>query len=71
MSNRITCQGCEGKGWILVTIRETVMPYIHDGHPVPGHTRAIRDCEPRTCPVCRGEGTYRRSGATIEEAVSV
>lgn len=53
----------------MVTVRETVMPFIDNrNQPVDGLSRAVRDCEPRTCPVCHGKGSVSR--VTIGDAVN-
>lgn len=70
MSTKHECHGCLGKGWVMITIKETTMPFLDGRQPVPGLSRTTRECEAITCPVCRGTGLVSRQSATIGEAVS-
>lgn len=72
MSNRETCHGCDGKGWVLIITSERVVPFFSRTGTVakPGETMTNRDYGCVDCPICHGEGVISKKGATLADVAT-
>jgi hypothetical protein len=71
--SKITCHGCDGKGWTVFVVRERIRPFRendrNDGAIMPGWTMISREYDICECPVCRGAGIVDRNQIIIGQVV--
>lgn len=68
MSAKPDCYGCEGRGWIVLLVRERLQPYKDQTgtiHPTCG--MQTREYMAADCPVCKGSGVAPRLDRELAE----
>ena len=66
------CHGCEGKGWISIQTAERVSPFLdrNTGQVNKEAFVASREFDVRTCPICSGTGSAKKSAPLPHEGAA-
>jgi len=58
--SKLDCHGCDGKGWVMITVSERITPFLSgvDRQPIAGFGVLNRECQAASCPIRHGSGVY-------------